>query len=63
MSRLASEYASRLPSLRVRSPLVRRSRGPSPGLLVAGVVAVAAGAVLFHVLAPDVYRYIKMRNM
>lgn len=39
------------------------SSGVSRGLLIAGLVAVGVGALACYVLAPDVQRYIKLRNM
>lgn len=70
MSRLTSGYQAYLPRLSGhggwgRSPLARRSGSPgtSRGLMIAGVVLVGVGFLAFHFLAPDVQRYMKMRDM
>jgi hypothetical protein len=41
----------------------REEPGLSPGLLVAGLVAVGLGALAWHFLGPDLRRYMKIRNM
>ena len=37
--------------------------GPSPGLLLAGLVVVGLGALAWYYIGPDVIRYQKIRNM
>jgi hypothetical protein len=48
-----------------RSILERRSdsRGPSAGLLIAGVVVVGLGILAWSYLGPDLRRYMKIRSM
>lgn len=36
---------------------------PSSGLLLAGLAAVAVGALAWYYLGPDLIRYMKIRNM
>ncbi len=49
---------------RGRSDLARRSYGgTSPGLLLAGVAAVALGAFAVYYFGPDLRRYLKMEAM
>jgi hypothetical protein len=40
-----------------------RRSGPGAGLLVAGLAAVALGALAWSYLGPDLRRYLKIRNM
>jgi len=70
VSRLMSEYQAYLPQLGGRggwglSPVSPRAGAPgaSRGLLVAGLVVIGVGALALYVLAPDVQRYLKMRDM
>ena len=48
-----------------RSYLARREEyvGPSPRLIVAGVVILGLGLAAWHFLGPDVRRYLKIRSM
>jgi hypothetical protein len=64
MSRLTSSQQDLLSrSLdRGRSEVGRDTRGPS-GLVLAGLLAFGAAAVLCYLVAPDVRRYMKIRNM
>jgi hypothetical protein len=39
------------------------SRGPSTGLLIAGVVVVGLGILAWSYLGPDLRRYMKIHNM
>ncbi len=41
----------------------RDSRGPSAGLLVAGVVVVGLGFLAWSYLGPDLKRYMKIHSM
>jgi hypothetical protein len=40
-----------------------RRSGPGTGLLIAGLAAVALGALAWSYLGPDLRRYLKIRNM
>ncbi|HTU20086.1 MAG TPA: hypothetical protein VMG10_18625 [Gemmataceae bacterium] len=68
MSRMTSPYPERVYSSSEeerRRPAAERPRsaGISTGLLFAGVAALGLGAWAWYHFAPDVRRYIKIRNM
>jgi hypothetical protein len=41
----------------------RATSGPSVGLVLAGLVVLGVGALAWQYFAPDVRRYLKIRNM
>ena len=68
MATYPSERRARAPyqaggDWRGRSELARRSYGERPGLLLAGLAAVALGAFAVYYFGPDLRRYLKMEAM
>ena len=64
MSRLTSDYHALVSRAKGEMGLKKQPRPfASPGLLIGGLVLIGIGVMAFHVLAPDVQRYLKMRNM
>jgi cytoskeletal protein RodZ len=68
MSRMTSQYPERVYSSseeeRQRPAVERkRSEGISTGWLLAGLAVLGLGALAWYQFAPDVRRYIKIRNM
>jgi hypothetical protein len=66
MSRMTSEYPERVYSSseerQPRRPL-QREGARRPGLLLAGLAALGVGVLAWYYFAPDLRRYMKIRNM